>query len=158
MRKAEEIEINYAEVKDLKTVLKMMGYVPTMEVPDYDVLLSCYLQKRYPDILVAFLDDKKTPVGIAIFSTYPTHMGAHDAFLFCLSVEPEHRRKGIGRALLEKLKEIMQKRGTDYLCFYVHQENTDALKFYKEIGAIVPSGDFMNCALYTKKEEVRRCV
>lgn len=51
-----------------------------------------------------------------------------------LVVLPEHRSKGVGRALMEKAMEYFKSRGLDLAELWVGDENTPALEFYKKLG------------------------
>ncbi len=51
-----------------------------------------------------------------------------------LVVLPEYRRRGIGRALVERALEYFKSRGLDMAELWVGDENSYAMSFYKNLG------------------------
>lgn len=51
-----------------------------------------------------------------------------------LAVAPEHRRQGIGRALMERLCECLRSRGTESLTLEVRVSNSAACALYRDMG------------------------
>ena len=75
-------------------------------------------------------------VGMALwFVSFSTWRGRHGIWLEDLFVQPEHRRLGLGRALLETLAQICVERGYRRLEWWVLDWNTPAHDFYRSIGA-----------------------
>lgn len=75
-------------------------------------------------------------VGLALwFVTFSTWKGRHGLWLEDLFVRPEHRRLGLGRALLSTLAEICHERGWPRLEWWVLDWNEPAHRFYAAIGA-----------------------
>jgi len=76
------------------------------------------------------------PVGLALFfHTYSTFAGKPKVFLEDLFVEPEHRRKGHGRALLSAVARIAVERDCRLLEWAVLDWNEKAIAFYYSLGA-----------------------
>ena len=93
--------------------------------------------------LVAEVDagDGRQVVGMALwFVTYSTWRGRHGIWLEDLFVSPEHRRLGLGRALLSTLAGICLERGYPRLEWTVLDWNTSAHAFYREVGAAPHAG------------------
>ncbi len=86
------------------------------------------------EALIAELD--ATPVGFALFhgcfSTWECRPGI---WLEDLYVPPEHRRAGVGGALLSRLARIALDRGCTRLQWAALDWNTPALDFYEKLGA-----------------------
>ena len=76
------------------------------------------------------------PVGFALYfhnySTWRGHTGIHIEDLF---VRPEHRGKGIGKALLTRVAAIAVEEGCQRLQWDVLEWNTPAIGFYEQLGA-----------------------
>ena len=76
------------------------------------------------------------PVGFALYfhnySTWRGHTGIHIEDLF---VRPEHRGKGIGKALLTRVAAIAVEEGCHRLQWDVLEWNTPAIGFYEQLGA-----------------------
>jgi GNAT superfamily N-acetyltransferase len=76
-------------------------------------------------------------VGMALwFVSFSTWTGRHGVWLEDLFVEPEHRRLGLGRALLEALAQVCVERGYRRLEWWVLDWNTPAHDFYRSLGAV----------------------
>ena len=92
---------------------------------------------------VAELDSPGGPrlVGVALwFVTYSTWRGRHGIWLEDLFVQPEHRRLGLGRALLGTLAQVCVERGYRRLEWAVLDWNDSAHRFYRSIGAAPHAG------------------
>lgn len=74
--------------------------------------------------------------GIAIwFVTFSTWKGRHGLWLEDLFVRPEHRRLGLGRALLAELAATCAANGWPRLEWWVLDWNEPAHRFYASLGA-----------------------
>ena len=84
-------------------------------------------------VLLAFVDDR--PVGVAVcffaFSTFKALplLNIHD-----LAVLPQHRGRGIGRALLEAAERHARAKGCCKLTLEVQDDNTRARNLYRRFG------------------------
>ncbi len=86
------------------------------------------------EVLLAYWDQE--PVGFALyFRNFSTFLGQPGIYLEDLFVEPDHRGKGIGKALLKKLAKIAIERGYGRLDWAVLDWNTPSIEFYRSLGA-----------------------
>jgi GNAT superfamily N-acetyltransferase len=77
-----------------------------------------------------------TPAGFALyFHNYSTWRGHHGIHIEDLFVQPEHRGKGIGKALLTRVAAIAHAEGCSRLQWDVLEWNTPAIGFYEQLGA-----------------------
>jgi GNAT superfamily N-acetyltransferase len=75
-------------------------------------------------------------VGFALyFQNYSTFRARSGIYLEDLFVEPAHRSRGIGRALLRQLAAIAVERGCARFEWAVLDWNQPAIDFYKSLGA-----------------------
>jgi GNAT superfamily N-acetyltransferase len=75
-------------------------------------------------------------VGFALFfTTYSTFVGRPGLWLKDVYVRPEHRRAGVGRALLEHLAQIAVDRDCGRIEWTALDWNAPALDFYAGLGA-----------------------
>ena len=82
------------------------------------------------------------PVGVALWIySFSTFNGRHGIFLEDLYVRPEHRRRGLGRALLAALADRCIAEKLARLEWGVGNWNTPSIAFYESIGA-APQGDW----------------
>jgi GNAT superfamily N-acetyltransferase len=78
-----------------------------------------------------------TPAGFALFfRNYSTWRGRAGLFLEDLFVPTAYRRRGIGRALLQRLAAISVERGYSRMEWSVLDWNTLAHEFYRNLGAL----------------------
>lgn len=76
------------------------------------------------------------PAGFALFfPTYSTFLALPGIHLEDLFVHPEHRGRGIGRALLARLAALVVERGWGRLEWAVLDWNEPAIGFYRSLGA-----------------------
>jgi GNAT superfamily N-acetyltransferase len=78
------------------------------------------------------------PVGYALwFHNYSTFLGKPGLYLEDVFVLPEHRSRGVGRALLRHVAGVARERGCGRLEWSVLDWNEPAINFYRRIGADV---------------------
>ena len=112
-------------------------------------------EKSYAEVLMAEMDG--LAVGMALFfhnySTFLSKPGIHLEDLF---VDPEHRGKGIGKALLQRLTEIAADRGCARVEWMVLDWNEPAIEFYKGAFGAEIVGDWRLCRLTEERMSERR--
>jgi GNAT superfamily N-acetyltransferase len=87
------------------------------------------------EVLLAYW--REEPVGFALYlRNFSTFLGQPGIYLEDLFVEPAHRGKGIGKALLKRLAEIAVERGYGRLEWAVLDWNTPSIEFYRSLGAV----------------------
>jgi GNAT superfamily N-acetyltransferase len=103
-----------------------------------DLLRDGFGETKRFDCLIAELQQAchYIPVGFALYfhnySTWRGHAGIHIEDLY---VNPEHRGKGIGKALLTRVAAIAVEEGCTRLQWDVLEWNTPAIGFYEQMGA-----------------------
>lgn len=76
------------------------------------------------------------PVGFALFfHNYSTFLGRPGIYLEDLFVDPAHRGKGYGKALLAHLAQTAVERDCGRLDWAVLDWNTPSIRFYESLGA-----------------------
>jgi GNAT superfamily N-acetyltransferase len=89
-----------------------------------------------PRVLIAELDGRVA--GIAVwFRSFSTFLGRPGIWLEDLFVEPAHRGRGVGRALLEHLFQLDPNGRVEWA---VLDWNVDAIEFYRRSGAAPVTG------------------
>jgi GNAT superfamily N-acetyltransferase len=87
------------------------------------------------EVLLARWDGE--PVGYALYlRNFSTFLGQAGIYLEDLFVEPAHRGKGIGKALLVRLAKIAVERGYGRLEWAVLDWNAPSIEFYRRLGAV----------------------
>ena len=79
---------------------------------------------------------EKTIVGMlwAYFKTLPYLRAPFICQIDTLCVNESDRRTGVGRLLMEKLRQICRQTGADEIKLSAYVANTDAVSFYKSLG------------------------
>ncbi len=96
-----------------------------------------FLSSAGHHLLVA-LAEGSTPIGFVsgVETTHPDK--GTEMFLYELSVHPDHRRRGVGRALVESLAELARRNGCYGMWVGTERENAAALATYRAAGAAGP--------------------
>jgi len=136
------VTISHATEKDVPLVLAFVRKLAEYEkVPHHvtatedDLRESLFGDRRAAEAVIAYLDDM--PAGLAVFfNNFSTYTGKPGIYLEDLFVDPEYRGRGIGKALLSYLEQLGRERGCDRLQWSVLKWNEQAIRFYKNRGAV----------------------
>lgn len=95
------------------------------------------LTDPHSGVEVLLAETETMVIGFALyFRNYSTFVGKPGLFLEDLFVLPEHRKAGVGTALLQRLIQIAQERDYGRVEWHVLDWNEPAIEFYtKKIGA-----------------------
>ena len=112
-----------------------------VEATEADLLASLFAPQPLVHAHVAEVrgadGDRWEVAGLAIwFVTFSTWKGRHGLWLEDLFVRPEHRRLGLGRALLATLAEVCVANGWPRFEWWVLDWNEPAHRFYESLGAV----------------------
>ena len=142
MRLVEGIEIRPATEADVETVLALIVELAVYEkapdkvVGDAEVLRRTLFVERAAEALVIEDSASGEAIGYAIFYvTFSSWECRSGIWLEDVYVKPEHRRGGIGRAVMEHLAALALERGHVRFEWVALDWNEPALNFYDGIGA-----------------------
>src|SRR4029077_6278241 len=91
--------------------------------------------RPFAEVLLA--EDAGAVVGFALFfPSYSTFRAQPGLYLEDLFVEPEHRGRGHGKALLRALARLAVERDCGRLEWSVLNWNEPAIRFYRSLGAV----------------------
>ena len=138
--------IRLAKKEDASTILQFIISLAKYEKLEHEVVATEDLLKEtlfgatpQAEALLAFEND--TAVGFALFfSNYSTFLGRAGIHLEDLFVLKEFRGRGYGKALLDTMQDIAEKRQAGRLEWNVLDWNTPAIQFYESMGAEPVSG------------------
>jgi GNAT superfamily N-acetyltransferase len=136
------IKIHAATPADVSLILDLIrglaeyerepGAVVTTEA---DLQEALFGTRPAAECVIAYRDG--APAGFALwFQTFSTWTGRAGLWLEDLFVRPEHRRRGVGTALLVYLARLCVERGYARFEWSVLDWNTPALDFYRSLGAV----------------------
>lgn len=125
-----DAELIFALILELATYEKLSEAV----AGDAETLRRSLFEQRAAEALILELDGEA--IGYAIFfTTFSTFECRSGIWLEDLYVRPEHRRGGIGRAVMEQLAALALERGHARLEWCALEWNEPALRFYEALGA-----------------------
>jgi GNAT superfamily N-acetyltransferase len=133
--------IRPAEAADVPLIAELIRGLARFEKLEHEVTMTeerlaenLFGQHRYAETLIA--EEAGVSVGFALFfHNFSTFLAQPGIYLEDLFVIPEHRGRGIGRALLRQLARVAVERGCGRLEWSVLDWNRDAVDFYERLGA-----------------------
>ncbi len=141
MASADDIEIRAATEADAPLLFDLIRELAAYEKladevsGDAALLRRSLFEERAAEALLIETADGEA-VGYAIFfTTFSTFECRSGIWLEDVYVRPEHRRGGIGRAVMEHLAQLADKRGHVRLEWVALDWNEPALSFYAKLGA-----------------------
>lgn len=84
------------------------------------------------EMLLVAEDDHDAIVG-TVMAGYEGHRG----WINYLAVDPDHRRSGIGRALMNEAERLLRAAGCPKINLQVRSTNRDVIEFYQRIGYVI---------------------
>ncbi len=141
MATAAETLIRPATEADCELLVELIRELASYEkladkvVGDAETLRRTLFEERAAEALVLETEAGET-VGYAVFfTTFSSFECRSGIWLEDVYVRPEHRRGGVGRAVMEHLAAIAVERGHVRLEWCALDWNQPALDFYAELGA-----------------------
>lgn len=136
------IRIVPAAEQDLPLVLDFIRKLADYEKLSHQVVATegllragLFGERRVAEVLLAYWNEE--PVGFALFfHNFSTFVGRAGIYLEDLFVEPQHRGKGIGKALLAYIAKLAVERKCGRFEWAVLYWNTPSIEFYKSLGAV----------------------
>lgn len=117
-------------IKDLADYEHMLNEVVATE----ELLLEWIFEKQKAEVIFALENGKE--IGFALFfHNFSTFLGRAGIYLEDLYVQPEHRGKGYGKAILKKLAQIAVERGCGRLEWWCLDWNQPSIDFYLSLDA-----------------------
>lgn len=133
--------IREATPKDVPLVLEFICALAEYENLRHEVvatedILAETLFGDNPKAFAIFIEEKGKTVGFALyFYNFSTFLGQPGIYVEDLYVQPEHRGKGYGKALLAWLAQKAVQEGCGRLEWWVLDWNEPSIRFYKSLGA-----------------------
>ena len=138
---ANDVQIRPATEADVQLLFDLILELATYEkladevAGDAEVLRRSLFEEKAAEALLLETPDGEA-IGYAIFfTTFSTFECRSGIWLEDVYVRPEHRRGGIGRAVMEHLARLTLERGHVRLDWVALDWNEPALNFYEKLGA-----------------------
>ena len=142
------IEIAEMFVEDYEDALSLWQRCPGVGLSDADqhCAISRFL-KHNPKLSYVARSDGKL-VGTCLCGS-----DGRRGYLYHLAVDPQVRRQGIGKQLVEKTLQVLQERGIHKCHIMVYSQNTLGLAFWKQTGWVLrPEIILMSYSLSTEQK------
>lgn len=135
------MDIRNATVDDVPDILRLIRGLAEYEKLEHMVVAteerlreSLFGERPMAEAVLAQVDGHAA--GLAVFfHNYSTFRGRAGVYLEDLFVEPAHRGKGLGKALLLHVARLAAARGCERMEWSVLDWNTPAIEFYRSLGA-----------------------
>ena len=139
----EQFLIRSAVAADTPEILRLIG-----ELAEYEKLSGMMVGTRQmlhealfgerPSCEALVAQHEGRTVAFALFfTTFSTFLCKPGLYLEDLFVEPGHRGRGIGKALLRRLAALVVERGGGRFEWRVLDWNTPSIRFYESLGAVL---------------------
>lgn len=135
------LTLRAAEPADLDLILGLVAELAEYERLAHEVaaerqVVGAALFGDHPKVFCEIAAWDGAPAGFALwFYSFSTFRGRHGIYLEDLFVRPEHRGRGIGRALLERLAQRCRDEQLGRLEWAVLDWNVPSIGFYEALGA-----------------------
>ena len=136
------LTIRSAGRDDAETILAFIRELAAYErepqaVETSAAILAQQLASPRPPFECLLAEEGRAAQGFALyFHNYSTWRGRPGLYLEDLYVRPEHRRRGVGLALLKELARLARERGCARMEWAVLDWNKPAIDFYLKLGAV----------------------
>ena len=134
------ITIRKATKDDTRLILQFIKGIAEYEklsyevIADEQVLSTSLFNKCAAETLLAFHEGE--PAGFCIFfQNFSTFVGKPGIYIEDIFVKPEHRNKGVGKALFRHVAGLAVDRDCGRIEWAVLDWNEDAIGFYRSMGA-----------------------
>jgi ribosomal protein S18 acetylase RimI-like enzyme len=97
---------------------------------DPDMFLGCFVGSELAGLVIGSYDQRK-------------------GWINRLAVLPEHRGKGIAKALVEKTEEILKKKGFKIIAILIESDSPESIELFTKAGYVKP---YNNIKYLTKRE------
>lgn len=146
------ITIRKADEQDFPVVLSLIKEFSMFQKTPEKVILSLEQmieEKKFFQCLVAETSNKEIIGFASFFFTYYSWTGK-GLYLDDLYVTDAYRKQSIGRKLLNAIIDLAKTEQCKKVRWQVSGWNTNAIEFYKKMGAVVDGTD-INCDLFLDK-------
>jgi GNAT superfamily N-acetyltransferase len=142
MTSASPLRIVPATAADVPLVFRFVRKLAEYEKLSHEVTATeaglregLFGPRAVAEVLLAYWADE--PASFALyFHNFSTFLGKPGIYLEDLFVEPTHRGRGIGKALLIRVAQIACERNCGRLQWAVLDWNRPAIDFYQSLGAV----------------------
>ncbi len=131
------IKIKKVSAADVSLINELLAH--HIDIEEKNAPTLHHLQELVQDdrcfLFVAIIDD--IIIGYVLAYSFPSlYASSRMAYLYDIDVIPEHRKKGIGRHLMEAVKTELQKNGVTELWLGTGIDNMPAQELFNKTGGV----------------------
>lgn len=119
-------------MSELRELIEVFSQAFESDYKTTDEYLESMLQNSTCMILGAEVDTRLVG-GLVAFEMTPIH-GTKEFYIYDIAVHPEFQKQGLGKQLMEVLKQEAHVRGVGTIFVEVESEDIGAVAFYRAIG------------------------
>ena len=138
-----DFNVRAAELRDVAPMVQMIRELAEFEQLEHLVQVTpeklrphLFGERPVAEAMVAEVDGKAIAFAL-YFTNFSTFLAQPGLYLEDLYVQPAHRAKGVGEALLTRLAALAAERGCGRFEWSVLDWNRNAIEFYERMGATV---------------------
>ena len=153
-----EIIIREAIVTDVYVLTSLCAEHAAYEKADFDEAghaerLKSAMNEIHPRLIAYLAEQTSDAVGFIAFSEqFSTWQARNYIHMYCLYVIEPMRGQGIGRRLIEFATAAAQKHGFLEMQWQTPKWNTEAIRFYRSLGAIEKEKSRFSLAIPAKRK------
>ena len=137
-KNTDQFEIKQLTKEDLslfKSLIHMFNEVFEEEQPA--IANDAHLLKLLHNngfVALTAISENEVVGGLTAYELPMVHSDHSEIFLYDMAVKPEYQRMGIGKSLIQNLKEYCNKNGIKVFFVMAHEEDEHAVEFYRSTG------------------------
>ena len=131
------LEIKQLKQSETDTFMAMIEMFYTVFEEEPAIGSKAHLQRMLTDprfIAIAAIHEHKVLGGLTAYVLPMYYSDSSEVLLYDMAVKPEHQRMGIGKALLQQLRQYCQMNGVGDFFVLAHAEDEHAIEFYRSTG------------------------
>ena len=132
-----KFEIKHLTKEDLSTFNSLIDLFNMVFEEEPKIRSEAYLSRllgRDDFIAITALAENEVVGGLTAYELPMVYSDDSEIFLYDPAVKPEYQRMGIGKGLIQSLKEYCIKNGIREFFVLAHEEDEHAIEFYRSTG------------------------
>jgi aminoglycoside 3-N-acetyltransferase I len=132
-----KFEIKQLTKEDLSTFISLIDLFNMVFEEEPKIRSEAHLLKllsRNDFIAIAAISENEVLGGLTAYELQMYYSEYSEIFLYDLAVKPEYQRIGIGKGLIQSLKEYCIKNNIETFFVMAHEEDEHAIEFYHSTG------------------------
>jgi aminoglycoside 3-N-acetyltransferase I len=137
MKNKTSFEFKQLATNDLPMFKSLIGMFNVVFEEEQNIGSDAHLLKLLGNngfIAIAAVSENEVLGGLTAYELPMIYSDASEVILYDMAVREEHQRMGIGKGLIQSLKEYCTKNGIETFFVMAHEEDLHAVEFYHATG------------------------